>query len=530
MSDSLGSNMLELLKALANPTTTLGDILDFAGGWFGSRRWGSLALFALPGFVVVVFAATMVIIGKSQGKDVLLARYAELAEKEAPLNSDSLAQGNEEKKESEVAVEKEKSNEVKTDKALLYFRRVLQLENDNKRARYYVASRYAIRGSLAQARKMMEQLAPSKEAGYLPAHAWMAVDLIQQKQKGLKVSDTKLNHHLDKMSQWPEVSPQLLLVYAQFLASRQEKDAAVSMCQLAARKDQKLANQAAMLVKAIGNNGAAEQLASNAVLYHQAKLKAEEDSEEHRMGEAQGYILLEQWEQATNVLAEGLKINPESPSIRRSLSMVLVERFKKSIVDEKDKFEANWGFLQSALSVDPFNPAIGEQIAEMMQKEVTLDENFLFALRKQLAEGKASTITHMLLANAAVREGKFEQGRQHLATAYGLAPYATVVLNNYAMILTMVDPPELNKARELIDEAVKRDPTNAETLDSRGRILLMLNDVSNAIASFEKALAIAPERLDTRRVLVDAYDKNGLPEMAEAQRQVLKEKMEAKKE
>ncbi len=89
-----------------------------------------------------------------------------------------------------------------------------------------------------------------------------------------------------------------------------------------------------------------------------------------------------------------------------------------------------------------------------------------------------------------MKVGDYEQGRQHLATAYGLSPYASVVLNNYAMVLTMVDPPELNKAKELIDDAVKRDPANAENLDSQGRILLMLKDVSNAIASFEKALSI----------------------------------------
>ncbi len=181
------------------------------------------------------------------------------------------------------------------------------------------------------------------------------------------------------------------------------------------------------------------------------------------------------------------------------------------------------------MAVDPFNPEIGEQVAAMMQKNVTLNENFQNALRKQLAEGKASTITHLLLASIAVKEQKFDEAKQHLATAYALNPVASVVLNNYAMIMTMVNPPDLTRARELIEEAVKRDPLNSEVLDSQGRIFLLMNEVPKAIACFEKALGIAPDRIDTREVLIDAYLKNNLPEMAEAQKAVLQEKADTSK-
>ena len=44
-----------------------------------------------------------------------------------------------------------------------------------------------------------------------------------------------------------------------------------------------------------------------------------------------------------------------------------------------------------------------------------------------------------------------------------------------------------------------------------------------AIAMLERALAIAPNRLDTRTSLVDAYRKLGLDEMAQLQEKKLEE-------
>ncbi len=266
MASDFRRDVREFFQALGNPMATLGDVWDFLNGWRVSRRWLGLILLSLFPAIFAMSMFVLLILGMSQGKEKLLMRYVELAEKEAPLKTDALAQ-----RGTPEELQSTRSGDGKeNDNALLYFRRVLQLENDNKRARYYVAAQYATRGSLAQARKMMESLAPSKEEGYLPAHAWMAVDLIQQKQKGLPVSDLKLRHHLSKMAEWPEVSPNLLYVNAQFLASKNEKDAAVAMVQQAARRDSKLLTQAAMFAKALENTSVAEQLASNAILYHQA--------------------------------------------------------------------------------------------------------------------------------------------------------------------------------------------------------------------------------------------------------------------
>ncbi len=96
------------------------------------------------------------------------------------------------------------------------------------------------------------------------------------------------------------------------------------------------------------------------------------------------------------------------------------------------------------------------------------------------------------------------------------------------MVLTMVDPPEIEQAKAIIANAIEREPSNPELLDSQGRIFLKGNELANAIACFEKAISVSPDRINTREALIDAYEKSGLPEMAKAQRQVIQEKSEVK--
>jgi cytochrome c-type biogenesis protein CcmH/NrfG len=164
---------------------------------------------------------------------------------------------------------------------------------------------------------------------------------------------------------------------------------------------------------------------------------------------------------------------------------------------------------------------IGEEIARLAYQKVVLTDGFQHALRRQLAEGKATTVTHILLANSSIKAENYPAAQRHLEIAHQISPNATVVMNNLAMVLTHVDPPDLERARELIDRVVQLDPRNHDYQDSRGKILAKAGELNAAVAAYEKCLSMQPNRIDSRQELAKIYEQLGLPEMAEAQRQII---------
>ena len=76
----------------------------------------------------------------------------------------------------------------------------------------------------------------------------------------------------------------------------------------------------------------------------------------------------------------------------------------------------------------------------------------------------------------------------------------------------------MNKANAL-------SPNNAEVLDSLGDILMIAKRPKDAINKFELAIHFDPQRMETRKKLVDAYLSNGMEEDAKTLRKVI-EKME----
>ncbi len=139
------------------------------------------------------------------------------------------------KAESKAKAEEEAKNAAYAD---LLFRRVLQLEPNNKNARFFVAYNLGMRGNLDQARGMMQTLAPADEKVYPPAHAWMALDYLGQIFRGAKVDRKELEHHLKIAADYSATSPLVLSAYAQLLESEKKYSEAISMMQRAAARDQ----------------------------------------------------------------------------------------------------------------------------------------------------------------------------------------------------------------------------------------------------------------------------------------------------
>jgi tetratricopeptide (TPR) repeat protein len=138
-------------------------------------------------------------------------------------------------------------------------------------------------------------------------------------------------------------------------------------------------------------------------------------------------------------------------------------------------------------------------------------------LRKQISRGEGVALTHVLLANEAIIDEKIDDAIPHLEIAYRHFPTALNVLNNLSLALATTSKPDLKRAEELIEQAVKLGGESTELMDTRGQILAIAGKDLDAIRSFEKSIALMPSRIRTRERLIELYEKVGLKEMVPAQ-------------
>ncbi len=106
--------------------------------------------------------------------------------------------------------------------SLLCYRRALMISPENPEARYFVASRYAVKGAELWARSIMEELAPFPKKGFSPAHSWLAQDMIRQVQRGIRIDERRLFHHLKVAYESNEGPIGLVVYYAQLLEVREK--------------------------------------------------------------------------------------------------------------------------------------------------------------------------------------------------------------------------------------------------------------------------------------------------------------------
>ena len=533
----------QVRSALLNPAAVLGDFWEFMSCWFMSRTWTSLALLAAPGLILCIAMTVLFIVGASESADATVGRYVvavqKISDKQAKLKEaakgDSKPANEQEEKESS----EEKSADPDSDEeTFLYYRRILQLKKDNPLARYVVARRYDERGAKPRARKMMQELAPSNATGYEKAHEWLAFDGLQNKANS-PTEERKLVHHLTVASESKDASPVLQLILAQHIANKKDegwKEKTVNLLRRASRNSTYLIS-CSRFAREIENNELADGWAEEAIRYFGAKIKENPEDEESRINVVLGYKEKKEWEVAKKIAGEGVQIadagKRESLKCRRLYSELCLDEYRITKVDEPGKFQAKLGLLDDAIRVDPWNPGIGSEIALLLQNELAIKQEFQDTLLKQMSEGKANALTYLIVGSLYVKKGNLAKGKETLSLAYTHGPNFPLVINNYAMVLTMIEPPELDKALEIIKRGIQLYPTNHEILDSQGRILMKMGNVDGAIASFDNSIEFAKardnlDRLDTREARIAAYEKKGLTESAEMDKKMLAQLVQKK--
>jgi tetratricopeptide (TPR) repeat protein len=524
--------LMRLVRFLfVEPVLVAASLWDGLDGWRMTRPWRSILL-GLPALLLLLVCGGAVAAGKLKSKSGLLDYYLKLAEEEAPLEQALAgAESGDSGQATPAAVDGEETPDIKySEYADMLYRRVLQLENNNKRARYYVGLQMQARGASDQARPMMESLAPAGDSGYPPAHAWLATDLLIRAQNRIPIDLAALEHHLAKAANWSGVNPQLLMTYAQLLERQEKVSLAVAVAQRAAERQPRLNLALAELCRRHQREDQMKTAAERAERHFRRSFGRQDEPDDDRIGAAQALVLLGRPTEAETVLREGLALRPDRPGVRQALSNLYLLEYRRSLRPSDTGFQANLPLLNAALQADPSNPSVSEEVARLSSFGVAADERMEEALRKQLASGQATAVTHLLLADNFYARQMVDQAITHWQLALAQDPRLVLALNNLAVALTRIEPPQLEPAQELIERALQIAGPRPELLDSQGQVLLASGKLSQAVASFERALESQPDRIRTRQRLADAYLQLGLEAQAEAQLEVIQRLQAAQEE
>ncbi len=497
-----------------SPVDLAGETLDLFALWKRTRRWQAV-LAILPVFLVVLVLGAFIATGKLASNESKVMWYANRANDELAL-VDSQKADAEDLEQPKIDASSKRLPELID----MLFRRVLQLNQNNKIAKFYVANQMTRFGSRGSARQIMESLAPMTSNGYPKAHAWLAMDLIERGQKGESINIETLKYHLKRGTVSDDVSPALLVVYSQLLQQENKTAESQEVMKRAAQFDPKLLLNSIVTYNQSGLP--AQATATADLLVDKAKGKRG-DQEDNIVLAAQAYVLTNRIDRALEVLQAGLRQFPQSPKLGRALSDAFRLKFRATAGRANNEVQVNLEYLNAAIALDPTNISIQEELNALAQLGVGQNDGTMEKLRMQIAIQGTSFAARLLLAEASFRRDDISSAINDYEVVLAELPRMTLALNNLAMMFTKTVPARLDEALQLVDRAVAISPAVAEFHDSRGDILDALNRKADAVSSYLMALEKSPQRIHTREKLIGLYELLSQSEQAQQQREKLDE-------
>lgn len=521
--DEQPSVLSNWLNALSHPGVLIHAIEEVFNSCISTRPWRRLIIFS-PALLVLGGLLGLIVWGRSVSRETLVARYAQLAQEELDrLETEDPAQGAE--AERSTVLMKEERTSAFSD---MLFRRLLQLNDENARTRYLVAVQMAKSQRLPQARQLMEEIAPLSNAtkGYEPAHAWLAIDLLSRQPLD-KSEQTRLLEHLERIQAWDGTGSGLLAIYANVMASQGKHADALEVMSRAAKKDPGLQSAYAIMARKFNMPKIADEVSMKA----RKELKEAISKPDAKMPL---YIQLaslelteENYQAALQVTREGLnRLDKNNEQLKYLGSEALRLMYRKSIRKTSKGVEFNLGLLDLAMKEFPANQNLTTEIALLEDMGVEASGELKALMEQQLANGQATALAHLILANQEIKAGRMADAIKHLELTVNAAPTHPVALNNLALALALTDSAQVKRSEELIGRALAVDGRNAELYDSQGQIRLIAGRPLDAVESLEKAIGINPNRTGTRELIIKAYREAGLEDLAVQQEKSL-EKLKA---
>lgn len=519
------------LYAILHPGVLLHAMEEVFNSCVSTRPWRRLLIFS-PALLILAGLFGVIVWGRWIGRETLVTRYAQLAQDEMDrLN----AEGDQGKADDRsMTLMKDERTSAFSD---LLFRRLLQLNDENARTRYVVAVQMAKSHRIAQARQLMEEIAPltTGTKGYEAAHAWLAIDLLSHQPLD-KEQQTRLLSHLAAIQNWEGTGSGLLAIYANAMTLQGKPVEALEVMGRAAKKDPGLQSAYSIMARNFNMPKLADEASARAREQLQAAIARPDAKLQPFIQLAMLELTEENYQAALKTTREGRRrVDKDNKELMQLGSEALRLMYRKSIRKTDKGIECNLGLLDLAMKEYPANQKLTTEIALLEDMGVQASAELKSLMEQQLANGQATALAHLILANQEIKAGRLAEAIPHLELTVKAAPDNTTALNNLALAIALTDSSRVKQSEELISRALTADARspvrNPELYDSQGQILLIAGRPLDAVDSLEKAIGIDPTRIGSRELIVKAYREAGLEDMAgQQEKMVAKLKAERAKE
>ncbi len=519
--------------ALLFPFIAAGDFLGNTFGALGryaTTRNGSYLLQGIPALLVFVgtLALAALAITQSLKSDQLVKHYKD--EGEAAL-----------KEAAKPDISKEKKAKM-LERAQLCFERWMMLDDKDPEAKYSHARAahetqdpMAIQTAIAE----MNQLAPhNRPGGFEKAHQWLANYFLAQMAAAkdpvaIKQFRDQAEVHLmrvlitDKDDYFSHA--QLASLYMQ----QARFDKAEKHLLVAAQLDKRALADLAKLYARTQQVEKANLYAEQAIAYFQGLVDADPDNLDNRFMLADQYVVLRRFQEAINLLEEGIKLNRD-PRINKKVSQILLEAMQDIPIDE---FEKRLDAFDKAISVDPENQQAFQYILYYLTQSNPMAQIAQDRIDRALAQTNSPTL-HVLLSDFYLKEGKPELARKHLEAVLRTEPKFLAALNNLANVYAMVKPPDYDRALEYVNTCLRfaaeqklGDDSLAYFYDTRGQIYTLRRQWREAAADLEKAIAYGlNSNLQSHTSLLRCYQELNKRDLADEEIRIIAKLREVQEE
>lgn len=520
-----------------DPSRFLVSLAGFAYDWIITREWKKVVLTMLP-LVAAISMVGIVFWGSRRDSRALAQWYMELGNEEiaewenswAPEDSKIGIEDSEPGNE-EISLLNEENSDSETDDgekvevsrfAEVIFRRV-QLLAPSDRSQYVIGATLAQRGAHAQAEQILTKIAPeSGSSGYAPAHAILAHMLMPRIRSDQAKYMPLVLHHLKEAARWARVPIETLAIASRLYELTEgegRKPQAIAFATIAAERDPIQNIALARLARETGNVKLAERATKTAKEHLIKMLEDDATNIVYRVNLAQIYAGEREMDEAQQLLFEKVDGLERTPALARAQSNFFLMKFQQGTSASGSKASVPVGLLDQAIRLDPDNEKIPETVASLARGGFgSASEESIAMLRKFLAEGKATTTTHMLLAETYLIREDFKKALPHLEQIVLRVPNAHMHLNNLAFVVAELHPERMKDAEQYAQRAVqaaaKQGAPNADYLDTLAMVLEKLDKNSEAIATIEAAIEINKQSADYHQRAAALYLKVGNEEMA----------------
>ena len=368
-------------------------------------------------------------------------------------------------------------------------------------------------GQVREAVALALELAPTGSQGYAPAHLFVAKSLLAETNLQAAAQDVAINHLHQVLSAEPGNTEARDLLSELYVGRGQWEQAKRHLLELVGSSGPAMLRMATVL-GAQGDTSGERYWAERAALYFRGKVESSRvDDSTNRLAWAKALVMLEDFPAAFESLQKAAREtgNPVYPPAMVGICTEWAEWLARHrSQDLSTRFRA----VQEGLALAPENQRLTMQLATLASLKGPEGERAREIVNRMLQEGRNKGVLHFCLGGEAWARGDKPKAYEHFRQAYAAAPELPSVANNMALVLSWQENPDFERALEIAESLVRKQPGNPIYVETRGQVLALMGRHREALADLIRALPAIEDRTQTHLALAQCYRKLGMPELA----------------